>query len=395
MESYRIELFIIAFAAALAPFLAQLPDRFRLPVVAVEILLGVFIGPHILNLVTADGLIGTMGELGLTFLLFMVGLEINLSEIQGKPLTLAVGGWFLSFSVAMACMYFTHAIGLIQTPFLAAVALSTTALGVLAPILRDEGTLETPFGKLVLSAAAMGEIGPLLAISLLLIPTHDTVLHALFVAVFFGVVLLTAYMATHVYSSKLIDLLSKTMQSSGQLPVRICIVLQALLVALAAKFGLNVVIGAFAAGMVVSLASKGEGGVMLRQKLDAIGYGFLIPFFFIVAGMRFDLNSLWASPLVPVQIICLLGLLVLVRGAPVILYKQLLSNDEKLPFALYSATGLPIIVIISEIGVSSGLMAPDRAAVLVCAGMISVLLFPFLAERLRQQKFSFFSKPEQ
>ncbi|WP_445366646.1 cation:proton antiporter [Methylomonas sp. BW4-1] len=140
------------------------------------------------------------------------------------------------------------------------------------------------------------------------------------------------------------------------------------------------VVGGFAAGMVVSLANKGKGGVILRQKLDAVGYGFLIPIFFIVAGMKFDISALWANPLVPVQIICLLGLLILIRGVPVLLYIQALAPNDRLPFALYSATGLPMIVIISEIGVSSGLMAPDRAAVLVGAGMISVLLFPVLAE---------------
>ena len=314
MESYRIELFFIALAAALAPFLAQLPNRFRLPIVAVELLLGIFIGPHILNLVNADGLVGTMGELGLTFLLFMVGLEINFNEIRGKPLALAVGGWFLSLTVAMVFMFIANSLGLIKTPLLAAVALSTTALGVLAPILRDKGILETEFGQILLSAAAMGELGPLVAISFLIIPEHSPVLHTLFMIVFAGIILLSAYTATQIRSSKIIDLLAQTMQSSGQLPVRICIVLQTLLVVLAAEFGFNVVIGAFAAGMVVSLASTGEGGVMLRQKLDAIGYGFLIPFFFIVAGMKFDLSALWASPLVPVQIICLLVLLILVRG---------------------------------------------------------------------------------
>ncbi len=386
MESYRIELFFIALAAALAPFLAQLPNRFRLPIVAVELLLGIFIGPHMLNLVNADGLVGTMGELGLTFLLFMVGLEINFKEIQGKPLALAVGGWFLSLTVAMVFMFIANSLDLIKTPLLAAVALSTTALGILGPILRDKGILETEFGKLLLSAAAMGELGPLLAISFLIIPEHSPVLHTLFMIVFAGIILLSAYMATQVRSSKIIDLLAQTMQSSGQLPVRICIVLQALLVVLAAKFGFNVVIGAFAAGMVVSLASTGDGGVMLRQKLDAIGYGFLIPFFFIVAGMKFELSALWASPLVPVQIICLLGLLFLVRGAPILLYNQVLSPNDKLPFALYSATGLPLIVIITELGISSGLMAPDKGAVLVCTGMISVFLFPILAENLLQKK---------
>ncbi|WP_347986174.1 cation:proton antiporter [Methylomonas sp. AM2-LC] len=386
MESYRIELFIIALAAALAPFLSQLSTRFRLPVVVVELLLGIFIGPQMLDLVNTDGLVGTMGELGLTFLLFMVGLEINFNEIRGKPLTLAVAGWFLSFVVALLCMSVANSMGLIKTPLLAAVALSTTALGVLAPILRDQGILETAFGKLLVSAAVMGELGPLLAISFFIIPAHSPVINTLFIIVFVGITLLSAYMATHVHSSKVIDLLTKTMQSSGQLPVRICIALQALLVVLAANFGFNVVIGAFAAGMVVSLASKGEGGVMLRQKLDSIGYGFLIPFFFIVAGMKFDIHALWSSPLIPLQIIILLGLLIIVRGVPVLLYKPILTKEEILPFALYSATGLPIIVIISELGVTSGLMAPDRGMVLVSAGMISVFLFPILAEYLMKKR---------
>ncbi|MDD2725101.1 MAG: cation:proton antiporter [Methylovulum sp.] len=385
MESYRIALFVIALVAALAPLLASMPTRFRMPVVVAEMLLGMIIGPHIFNWVTPDGLVGMLGELGLTFLLFMVGLEINLGEIQGKPLTLAVGGWFLSFIVAMICMYLVHAIGLIQAPpLLAAVALSTTALGILVPILRDDGTLATDFGKLLLSAAAMGEFGPLMVISLLIIPAHSTSLHTVFIVAFVGITCLIAATAVRARSSAVIDILAKTMQSSGQLPVRLCIALQALLVVLAGEFGMNVVVGAFAAGMVVGMASKGEGGVLLRQKLDAIGYGFLIPIFFIIAGMKFDIAALWANPLASVQIISLLGLLVVVRGAPVLLYRQVLSSADRLPFALYSATGLPMIVIISEIGVSSDLMLPDRAAVLVSAGMISVLLFPMIAERMRQ-----------
>jgi Kef-type K+ transport system membrane component KefB len=117
--------------------------------------------------------------------------------------------------------------------------------------------------------------------------------------------------------------------------------------------------------------------------LDAVGYGFLIPIFFITAGMKFEVSALWSAPLAPIQISLLLGLLVLVRGVPVFLYKKELAPDEKLPFAFYSATGLPLILIISEIGVSSGVMPTDRAAILVCAGMLSVLLFPILAVRLR------------
>jgi len=195
--------------------------------------------------------------------------------------------------------------------------------------------------------------------------------------------LAVANVALHMRSSPLLEKLAHTMQSSGQLPVRICILLQVLLATLAAKFGLNIVLGAFTAGMVVRLAIKGTEGELLQHKLDAIGYGFLIPIFFIVAGMKFELSALWSTPLAPIQIALLSGLLVLVRSVPLFFYKHELTAEEKIPFMFYSATGLPLIVIISEIGVSSGLMPPDRASILVSAGMVSVLLFPVLAVKLR------------
>ncbi|MGR8952743.1 MAG: cation:proton antiporter, partial [Gammaproteobacteria bacterium] len=311
MESYPSELLLTAFVAMLAPFLAELPRNFRIPVVVLEVILGIMIGPHVFHLASPDGMTGTLGELGLTFLLFMVGLEIDFDKIRGRPLSLAVGGWFLSLFVAMVCMFFFNVIGLIETPpVLAAIALSTTALGVLAPILRDRGELDTPFGTYMVAAAAAGEFCPLLIISLLLIPTHDTFLHGLFMVTFIIIALAAANIALTARSSRLIEIMRRTMQSSSQLPVRICILLQILFVALAAKFGLNIVMGAFAAGMVAGLVIKGKEGEMLLHKLDAIGYGFLIPIFFIVAGMKFDVSALWSAPLAPVQVAFLLGLLI-------------------------------------------------------------------------------------
>jgi Kef-type K+ transport system membrane component KefB len=384
MEAYPSELLLIAFVAMLAPLLAELPSGVRLPVVVLEVILGILIGPHVFNLASPAGMVGTLGELGLAFLLFMVGLEIDFEKIRGRPLSLAVGGWFLTFLLAMVCMFVFNFIGLIESPVvLAAVALSTTAFGVLAPILRDRGELNAEFGKYIMATAAVGEFAPLMIVSLLLIPTHDTFLHTLFVVTFIIIALIVANIALQMRSSPLIEKLAHTMKSSGQLPVRICILLQVLLVTLAATFGLNIVLGAFTAGMLVGLTIKGKEGDLLRHKLDAIGYGFLIPIFFIVAGMNFEVSALWSAPLAPIQVALLSCLLVLIRGVPMFLYKKELTPEEKIPFVFYSATGLPLIVIISEIGVSSGLMPPDRASILVSAGMISVLLFPILAVKLR------------
>lgn len=384
METYPSELLPIAFVAMLAPLLVELPRHFRLPVVVLEIFLGMIIGPQVLNLSFPGGMIATLGNLGLAFLLFMVGLEIDFERIRGRPLTLAAGGWFLSLFLAMIFMFLFNQIGLIDSPpLLAAVALSTTALGILTPILRDRKELDSTFGTYLIAAAAVGEFGPIMVISLLVIPSHGTVLHTFFILSFIAMALGAAFLALNARSMGWLEIIGRSMKSSGQLAVRVCILLQILLVAMAAKFGLNIVLGAFASGMVVRLAIQGKEGELLRHKLDAIGFGFLIPIFFIIAGMKFDFSALWSTPMAPVQVALLLGLLLLVRGAPILLYKKELTPEEKIPFAFYSATGLPMIVIISEIGVASGLMPSDRASILVSAGMISVLLFPILAARLR------------
>lgn len=384
MESHHVTLLPVILAAMLAPLLAEIPKSFRPPIVVLEILLGMIIGPPLLNLATPDAFILTLSDLGLTFLLFLVGMEISQRRIVNRLLWLAGSGWLLSLGAAMIFTTLFHAVGIIQAPpLLAAIALSTTALGVLMPILRDQDQLETPFGRCLLATATAGEFGPLVFIALLGIQGHSTFLHTLFIVTFVAAAFAAAYMALHVRSSPWIDRLAHTLQSSGQLPVRICLLLLVMLVALAAQFGLNVVIGAFAAGMVVGLANRGERGELLRQKLDAIGYGFLVPIFFVVVGMKFNLSTLWSSPVAPVQLTVLLVLFIVVRGLPLLLFRKELTADEQAPFVFYSATGLPLIVVVSEIAASSGLMSPDRAAVLVAAGMISVLLFPLLAQILR------------
>ncbi|CAL1240257.1 cation:proton antiporter [Candidatus Methylocalor cossyra] len=385
MDSFRQQLLVTLLVAALAPLIAELRlFRPRIPVVVVEIALGILIGPHALNLARPDGMINALGDLGLTFLLFLVGLEIDIGEIKGRPITLAVSGWLLSLALALVGALVFSLIGLFRAPPLwVAVALSTTALGIIAPILRDRGELDSHFGHYLFAAATLGEMGPLIAISLLLFPTHAPLLHSLLMAAFVAISLAAAYLILWARSSRLLHRVPHLLHGSGQLAVRLAIVLQTLLVVLAEQFGLNVVIGAFAAGMMVALIVQDEGGALLRQKLDAIGFGFLIPIFFVVAGMKFDVRALWASPLVPVQLVVLLASLVLVRGAPALLYRRDLSIRERLAFALYSATGLPLIVVITELGVSTGLMQPDRAALLVSAGMISVLVFPLAAERWR------------
>lgn len=388
MEQNYAQLTLIAGAALLAPLVSGLPRHVRLPVVVVELMLGILLGPHVLNFAQPTGLIDGLSELGLTFLLFMVGYEIDVENLRGPVFTKAATGWILSFGLGLVLMELFHATGLISAPpLMAAVALSTTALGVLIPILRDNGEIDTPFGQRFLPVATLGEFGPLMVISLLLIPTHATVLHTLFIVLFLGLAFLVAFGAHHPKIRDFGQKLATVLPKSGEFQVRLCILIQAVFVLLASHFGLNVVIGAFAAGLIVRLFARETDHTSLEEKLNGIGYGFLIPFFFIVAGLRFDPSLLATGPMAAFQVVGLLILLLIIRGVPVFLYSKEMSLQDKLRFTLYSATGLPIIVIVTEIGISSELMRPERAAALLCAGMISVFLFPLLAEKIKASEF--------
>ena len=267
-----------------------------------------------------------------------------------------------------------------------ATALATSAVGTLLPILRDSGELKTRFGTLVLGAGAVGELGPVLVVSLILTRDHTTWQQTFLLLVFASVALAAAIAALRVRLRPIVRLLERTLHASSQLPVRICILLMVGLVALAHEFGLDLILGAFAAGMVVRLASQGEKGEVLREKLEAIGYGFLVPLFFVVSGIKFNLAALLESSEALLRVPFFLALFPLLRGSPSLwFYRKDLSRGERLPFILYVSTALPLVVAITDIGVATGRMRSENAAALVGAGMVSVLLFPLLALALRMQ----------
>jgi Kef-type K+ transport system membrane component KefB len=218
---------------------------------------------------------------------------------------------------------------------------------------------------------------------------HTHWLKILLLISFVFVVLGAAAIALWPSPPRILALIGRTMESTSQLPVRIAILVLMLLVALANKFGLDMILGAFASGMVVGLATKGEQGRSLHHKLDAIGFGFLIPMFFVASGMRFDLPALLDNPQALLRVPLFLLFFLIVRGAPALLYRGELAKEELLPFALYSSTALPFVIALTELGVSTGRMRTDNAAALVGAGMLSVLLFPMTAMTLRKKALMF------
>lgn len=376
--------FVVLAIAVVASLLAEI--RFgilRVPVVVWEMLLGILIGPQVLGLVKGGGLLQWLGDtLGLAALFFMAGLDLDLQKVKGRPLSLALRGWVLSLGLALGATVLLHSLPFLRAPMMVALVLTTTAMGTFLPILKDAGHLDTRFGTYVLAAGAVGEFAPVVVVSLVL--THEygawqeVALMLAFAAVAFG----AALIALGLRPPKVLALLDRSMNSSTQLPIATSMLLLVSFDLLSRRVGLEAVLGSFAAGMVVGLASQGEPGKLFRQKIEALCFGFFVPFFFVVSGINLDLGALLHTTTSMLLVPLFLLLFLVVRGAPVFLYSNEMPKYQRLPFALYSATALPMVVAITNVGVRTGHLRTDIAAALVGAALMSVLLFPALAGAL-------------
>jgi Kef-type K+ transport system membrane component KefB len=378
-------LLLIFTVAAVAPLLCEWVPRIRLPLVVAEIGLGILVGPQVLGWAAAGPTIQVLANFGLAFLFFLAGFEIDFPAIRGRPILLAALGWLASLVACLGVGLGLQGCGAVDSGLIVGAALATTALGTLMPILRDAGELPTRFGAYAVASGAMGEFGPILLIAVVLSSGEGERGSALaLMLVFTAIIVAGAYVALRFRPPRVILLLQQKMHTSAQLPVRLAILLLASLVILARGLGLDAILGALAAGIVVALASPGEHGEALRHKLEGIGFGFFVPIFFVTTGLRYDLPALGASRLALLQLPMFVGLFLVVRGLPALLVRRELDLRSRIALGLLSATELPLVVAIAEIGVRSARLKEETAASLVGAGMASVLLFPIAALALRR-----------
>jgi Kef-type K+ transport system membrane component KefB len=374
-------LVLIAAIAVLAPIIAEFTRGIGIPSVVIELCLGIVVGPYVLGLAHPDPVISGFSDMGLAFLMFLAGFELDLQRIRGRPLRLAGTGWLCSVVLALAAAFAFVSVGLALDSIVLGLTFTTTALGTLLPVLRDAGVIDTDFGRYVMAAGTVGEFGPIVAVALLL-TQKDPAITGLLLVVFVITAVAASLLAVRGQPPKVVSVLRRNLNSSAQLPVRVSVLLILLLIYLAFELGLDVLLGAFAAGIVVRLFTEGEDSEVIRTKLEAIGFGFLVPIFFIVSGIHFDLHALLHQPSALLRVPLFLLMFLIVRGAPVfLLYRGVLSRAKQVPLALFSATGLPLIVVITGIGVSVGRMRPSNAAALVAAGILSLILFPALGLR--------------
>ena len=378
--------FVIVGAAALAALLVLGIGRWApIPVVVVELVLGIVIGPQVLDLAQPDDFISFFAELGLGMLFFFAGFEIDFQRIRGAPLKLAAIAWGLSLVLAYGIGGLLALAGIVLSFVYTGSALATTAIGTLLPILRESGELETRFGRFVLGAGAIGEFGPIVLFSLIMAGDQGLMMRSGLLATFVLIALACAGLFLRIRPPHVVDVLSRGLMSTNQLPIRMSMLLLAGLVVLADVLGLDILLGAFAAGTLVGLVARGPGTETFHTKLDAIGFGFLIPIFFVTSGAQMDLPALFASANSLARVPLFLLLLLVVRGAPALLYRSELDAGDQRLLALFSATSLPLIVVITEVGKASGKMQHANAAALVGAGILSVLIFPLIGLTLRKR----------
>ena len=351
MKLVNHPIFVVLAVAVLAPLLAEM--RIGVPVVVLEVLLGIVVGPHMLGIVEPGVVLLVMKTAGAGVVLFMAGMEIDFSRIRGRPLSLALRGWVASLGLGLVGLL--HVIPDVQAPMMVAVALATTGLGTLLPILRDGGQLDAPFGRLLLAAGTVGEVGPIVAVSLTLSTQYGTWQTFGFLVAFLALVALAAAVGVGARPPKLLALLSRTLNASTQWPVRLVLLLLAGSMLLALELGFEAILGAFAMGMVVGLATRGKDGESFRAKIDAVSFGWFAPFFFVGTGIYFDLGALTRDVKTMLLIPTFLALFLIVRGLPVFLYRIDLPRPQRPPFALFaSVASLPLIVVMTEIGLRAG-----------------------------------------
>ena len=372
-------LLAVTVIALLAPLLLGLAPALRLPAVVLEIIAGVVVGPQGLDWVEVDVPVSIVALLGLAFLLFLAGLEIDVHRLRGQVLRLALLGYVATVVLGLCVGVGVEVAGWASSPALVAVTLSATSLGLVVPVLKDTGRIDSGLGQAVVAAASVADFAAIVLLSLLFSTSGgDTGSRLVLLGAFAALVATAATVVGYVAGSRRLELtLTRLQDTTAQIRVRAAVVLLVAFVALAEQFGLESILGAFMAGAVVGLVDRNSvSHPNFRVKLEAIGYGFLIPVFFVTSGLRLGLSGLAENPSALAHVPAFAVALLLVRGLPALLFGRIFDRRAVLAAGLLQATSLPFIVTATRIGVLTGLLDGVTAAALVCAGLLSVILFP-------------------
>jgi Kef-type K+ transport system membrane component KefB len=377
---------VLAVAAGVPLVLAAVP-RVRVPGPVLEIVAGIVLGPAVLDLVRPDQAVRLISTIGLAFLLFLAGLEIDVRHFRGPRARLVGLALGLSALLALTTGIVLHATGLTENPLLVGIILLATSLGLVVPILDDAGAADRPAGQFAIAGASLGELAPVVLLSLFFsghatAPGPRLLLLSLLGVLVVLVVIATLRAERSMWITRMVNRLSDT---SAQIRIRLSVLLVVGLGAVAAHLGFEAILGAFIAGAILRLVDPDaeHSHPLFHPKLDALGYGFLIPVFFVTSGLTFNLPALFSSASTLLRVPLFLLALLIVRALPAVLYRPALpSVRDVAAVGLLQATSLPFIVAATTIGLQVHAITPANAAALVAAGLLSVIIFPTISLQL-------------
>jgi len=379
--------------AMLAPLLVDLL-RLPIPDVVAMILAGVAVGGSGLGWVEVDASVELLSALGLAYLLFVSGLEIRAIALRGR-IKVSMAAFFASLAIALVAAIGFRAAGLVSNVGIMVAVLITTSLGIVVVLLKDEGRLATPMGQLTLLGASLGDFGSVALLSVLFSGDDSPMAVRVLLLVLFAVALFTLGAAGVRMSSfaRLRRAFARRAGGASRIVVRTSFTLMVGFAALANAVGLEAILGAFAAGVVVSVIADRVAGVddiaaigdddpgamgEVRGQLETIGFGLMAPLFFVSSGLRFDLGALLDSPeglaLVPLALLAMIA----TRLLPALLFAPFLDRREVLASGLLMSIKLTFVVATVQIGSEAGALTPAAASAIISAAMISVITIPTL-----------------
>ena len=392
-----LPLLIVIFLAFLVPITLSRFKKLRLPIVVGEILVGIIIGRSGFGWVEhTEVVLDLLAELGFVFLMFLSGMEIDFSSLDlfsrekkeadqpANPVSLAGIAFILTLALSTLVGFILTWTGLTTSPWMISLILSTTSLGVVVPVLKEQGLSRGRYGQTLLIAALIADFVTMLLITVVVAAlsrglTLDILLIGLLFVAFFLVYFFGGMFFNRIPGVRRV--LEELSSATSQIKVRASFTMMLVFVALAEMLGTEIILGAFLAGAIISLLKRPEDEELIRQ-LDAIGYGFFIPIFFIMVGVDFNLAALVSSKTALVLVPLLLLSAALVKLLPSLVFKSSFNWKQTLAAGTLLSSRLSLIIAASAIGLRIGVISEPFNAAIILVAIVTVVVAPPLFVKL-------------
>ena len=386
MEQRFIPLLLVVLLAFLVPILLA---RFkRIPPVVGEILAGIVIGPSVLGLVDVhEPTLEVLAEIGFAFLMFLSGLEIDFSLLfaasrtgqdkRKSPMLLAGLSFVLTLVFAAGIGFWLTSAGFVKDPWMMTLILSTTSLGIVVPVLKEKKLSSSNLGQTILLSALLADFVTMFLITIYIaIRSTGLGLDILLIGLLFiPVVLLYQFGSRHLRRPLVRRLIEELADATSQIKVRGAFTLMIAFVVLAELIGAELILGAFLGGVLASLLSEPT-DERIRDKLDAIGFGFFVPLFFVYVGIQFDLQAFLNNPSAWILLPILLVAAFAIKIVSALVLKLSYSWRESISSGFLLSARLSLIIAASSIGVRLGAISESTNAAIILIAALTAMLSP-------------------